>query len=249
MIPTESACGATPGDAGDAAEAGSNQPGLTPTRRPTSDSSELNAVRLQGCRWRRRGRVRAEAAGDQGGHEVASAGSLRPAPTVTRMNPNRVSHQNRSRPASRWGSIGDLVAIDRSTWREAASSSAIWNPSSRPPPPAPAPPGGPGVAVVSAVELGHRGVQPSRRRWDEWDLERTSGHHHLPGPVSGIGDAKLEGAVLQPPELADTGVQPHRQLEGLGVVAKVVGHRVLGRVGAGRSRETPCRAARRTGPG
>src|ERR671930_2118596 len=53
--------------------------------------------------------------------------------TVTRSRPSRVSHQNRSRPAGRWGSIGYLVAIDRSTWRVAASSSAIWNPEFPPP--------------------------------------------------------------------------------------------------------------------
>ena len=52
---------------------------------------------------------------------------------VTRISPSRVSHQNRSLPASRCGSIGALVAIDRSTWRVAASSSAIWNPELPPP--------------------------------------------------------------------------------------------------------------------
>ena len=52
---------------------------------------------------------------------------------VTRIRPSRVSHQNRSLPARRCGSTGALVAIDRSTWRVAASSPAIWNPELPPP--------------------------------------------------------------------------------------------------------------------
>src|SRR5690242_3819124 len=58
------------------------------------------------------------------------ARSQRPSrdPAVTRIRPSRVSHQNKSLPASRCGSTGALVAIARSTWRVAASSPAIWNP-------------------------------------------------------------------------------------------------------------------------
>jgi hypothetical protein len=44
-----------------------------------------------------------------------------------------VSHQNRSLPASRCGSFGFLVPMDRSTLRLAASSWAIWNPELPPP--------------------------------------------------------------------------------------------------------------------
>jgi len=55
-------------------------------------------------------------------------------PAVTRISPSRVSHQNRSLPASRCGNTGSLVAIDRSTRRPAAAiSSAIWNPELPPP--------------------------------------------------------------------------------------------------------------------
>jgi len=54
--------------------------------------------------------------------------------TLTRNSPSRVSQQNRSLPASRCGSTGILVAIDRSTWRPAAASSpAIWKPELPPP--------------------------------------------------------------------------------------------------------------------
>jgi hypothetical protein len=60
---------------------------------------------------------------------------------VTRSTPSRVSHQNRSLPASRWGSIGDRSPIDRSTWRVAANSSAIWNPELPPPTTSTGPPG------------------------------------------------------------------------------------------------------------
>jgi len=53
--------------------------------------------------------------------------------TATCISLSRVSHQNRSLPPRRCGSIGAQVAIDRSTWRVAASSSAIWNPELPPP--------------------------------------------------------------------------------------------------------------------
>jgi hypothetical protein len=87
------------------------------------------------------------------------------------------------------------------------------------------------------VDLGHRGVQLGRRRWDERHLERAGGHHHPPGPVGGIGGPDLEASVVQPPELVDLGVELDRQVEGLGVGLQVVGHRVLGRVGVVRGRE------------
>jgi hypothetical protein len=49
------------------------------------------------------------------------------------MRRSRVSHQNRSRPRNRWGSIGWVVAMDGSMVRVAASSSAIWKPELPPP--------------------------------------------------------------------------------------------------------------------
>jgi hypothetical protein len=93
-----------------------------------------------------------------------------------------------------------------------------------------------GVAVVGAVDLGHRGVQRGGRRWDERDLERAGGHHHLPGPVGGIGGADLE-VVADAPQVCDPGVEPDGQVEGGRVGLQVAGHRVLGRVGVGRGRE------------
>ena len=36
--------------------------------------------------------------------------------------PGRVSHRNRSWPASRCGRIGALIAIDRSTWRDSSGA-------------------------------------------------------------------------------------------------------------------------------
>jgi hypothetical protein len=134
-----------------------------------------------------------------------------------------------------------LVAIDRSTGRVAASSSGDLEPGV----PAADHQHRPrrqrlGVAVVGAVELGHRAVQLAGHRGDEGDLERSGGHHHLAGPVAGFAGADLE-AFPDLPELGDLGVEPDRQVEGSCVGLQVVGHRVLGRVGVGRSRERHAR--------
>jgi hypothetical protein len=59
------------------------------------------------------------------------------------------------------------------------------------------------------VHLGHRGVQLGGWRWDEGDLERAGGHHHLPGLVGGIGGADLE-LVADAPQVRDPTIHPHR---------------------------------------
>jgi hypothetical protein len=52
---------------------------------------------------------------------------------VTRIRPNRVSHQNRSRPSKRWGRAGYAEPTESSTGRVPASSSVIWKPELPPP--------------------------------------------------------------------------------------------------------------------
>jgi hypothetical protein len=118
-------------------------------------------------------------------------------------------------------------------------------PSCRPRRPARARQTGPGVAVVGAVDLGHRGVQPLDGRGDIGHLERPGGHHHLPGMDGVVGGADLEPVVGPVDPWCPAAPAGRRRRR------RPAGSRPPGpwwdrcRPGPGR----PCRAGRRTRPG
>ena len=125
------------------------------------------------------------------------ARSRRPSrdPAVTRIRPSRVSHQNRSLPASRCGSTGALVAIDRSTWRVAASSSAIWNRSCRRPPPAQA-----RAATFAGCGIRRCAIEsPSRRAAARPAAHRAPGTGRSPPPPGGRGRHHHRSGPRSPP--------------------------------------------------
>jgi len=110
----------------------------------------------------------------------------------------------------RYGSIGAQVAIDRSTWRVAASSSAIWNPELPTPTTSTGPSGRAcGLRLPGAVQLGNRVIQPLRGRRHERHLERPGRHHHLAGAEDTTAGPDLE-ALGRPAEAGDPGVQLDR---------------------------------------
>jgi hypothetical protein len=60
--------------------------------------------------------------------------------------------------------------------------------------------------------------------------------HDLPCLQRVIGGTDLE-SVVGPGKAGRPGVEPNRQVEGGHIRLEVVGHRIFGRVGVGRSRE------------
>jgi hypothetical protein len=89
---------------------------------------------------------------------------------------------------------------------------------------------------VGTVHLGHRRLQPFGGRRNKGHLEGAGGHHDLSCLQRVVGGADLE-PVVGSGKAGHPGAEPDRQVEGGHIRLEVVGHRIFGRVGVGRSRE------------
>jgi hypothetical protein len=154
--------------------------------------------------------------------------------------PDPLRCRYRSLPVGRRGHPAEVTRTARARGGRvlhAANSSAIWNPELAPPTTSTSPPGrASGLRWLALWTWVTDGSSPWAVGGTKGHLEGPGGHNDLSCVRGRVGCTDLE-PVVGSGKADHPGVEPNREIEGGHIGLEVVGHRVLGRVGVGRSRE------------